>query len=105
MSNKTVSIFDGIPRILAEQIGERKVSLTIKRVEPVEIVGENGRKAQGFEFYFDETPKSVAFACKACRLQLFRIFGTEDCAKYVGGKVAIYTAQTPRGPGIRFAKA
>ena len=102
---RQVSIFDGIPRIMAEQIGEKKIKLTIKKIDPVEIVGESGRKAQGFEVFFEETPKSVAFACKACRKQLFVIFGTEDYLKYVGGKVVIYTAQTSRGPGIRFAKA
>lgn len=102
---RKVSIFDGIPRIMAEQIGDKRVKLTIKKVDPVEIVGENGRKAQGFEVYFEETPKSVAFACKTCRKQLFVIFGTEDYTKYAGKKVTIYTAQTNRGPGIRFAKA
>lgn len=102
---KQVSIFDGVPRILAEQLEGKRVKLTIKKVEPVEIVGENGRKAQGFEVYFAETAKTVAFACKTCRKQLLGIFGTEDYTKYAGGKVALYTAPTSRGPGIRFAKA
>ncbi len=102
---KQVSIFDGIPRIMAEQLADKKVKLTIKSVDPVEIVGENGRKAQGFEVHFAETPKSVAFACKTCRKQLLGIFGTEDYTKYAGGKVVIYAAPTSRGPGIRFAKA
>ena len=104
-SPRSVSIFDGVPRIMAEQIGDKKVKLTIKRVEPVEIVGESGRKAQGFEVYFEGTPKTVAFACKTCRKQLLQIFGTEDYTKYSGGKVVLYTAPTSRGQGIRFAKA
>lgn len=102
---REVSIFDGVPRIMAEQIGDKRVRVTIKKVDPVVIVGENGRKAQGFEVYFEETPKSVAFACKACRKQLFVIFGTEDYTKYAGGKVTLFTQQTSRGLGIRFAKA
>ena len=101
---RQVSIFDGIPRIVAEQIGDKRVRVTIKKVDPVEIVGESGRKAQGFEVAFEETHKTVAFACKACRKQLMEIFGTEDYTKYAGGKVTLFTQQTNRGLGIRFAR-
>ena len=102
---RQVSIFDGIPRIVAEQIGDKRVRVTIQKVEPVEITGENGRKAQGFEVFFDETKKTVAFACKSCRKQLMEIFGTEDYTKYAGGKVTLFTQQTNRGLGIRFARS
>lgn len=100
---KTVSIYDGLPCIMAEQLGDKKVKLTITGFKPCEIVGDSGRKAQGFEVAFKETPKLVRFACKACRRQLNQIFGTENYADYVGKRVTIYAAQTNRGPGIRFA--
>ena len=100
---KAASIFDGLPCLMAEQLGDKKVKLTITRFEPCEIVGENGRKAQGFEIAFKETPKLVRFACKTSRKQLNGIFGTEDYTQYIGKRVALYAAQTGRGPGIRFA--
>jgi hypothetical protein len=105
MTAKTVSIFDGVPRIEAVQLEGRKVTLTITRVEQVEIVGESGRKTPGFEVSFKETSKKVAFACKANRRALYQIFGTEDYTKYAGGRVVLYAVQTSRGLGIRFSKA
>ena len=103
MSEKAPSVYDGLPCLMAEQLGQRKVRLTITGFKPCEIVGENGRKAQGFEIEFKETPKLVRFACKTSRKQLNGIFGTEDYRQYIGKAVVLYAAQTGRGLGIRFA--
>lgn len=104
-TKKAASIYDGLRCLIAEQLGDRKVKLTIKSFEPCEIVGDGGRKAQGFEIGFKETPKYVQFACKTSRKQLNQIFGSEDYTTYIGKRVTLYAAQTGRGLGIRFASA
>ena len=113
MSEEGLSVYDPCECLTASEMvarGIKKVVFTIESMTRKEIVGENGRKKDGWRVVFKEKRKSgkpimVDWACKANMDALATIFGTDNTAKYGGKKVALYTQQTSRGPGIRFAKA
>lgn len=104
MSEKAPSIFDGCKYLYAEQLRGRKVTLTIKTIQPVKIVGENGREDQGFEIAFKETPKMYAFSNKVNRKTLAELYGTEDYREYVGKRVGLFAGKSSKGAAIRFCE-
>lgn len=103
MSEKTPSIFDGCKYLYAEQLKGRKVTLTIKSIQPIKIVGENGREDQGFEVAFNETPKMYAFSNKVNRKALAELYG-EDYRQYIGKRVGLFAGKSSKGSAIRFCE-
>lgn len=101
--SKQPSIFDGKDYLYAEQVDGKFPILTIKAVNPITIVGDAGRKDQGFEITFAETDKKMAFSSARVRRQLAGLFGT-DYREYAGKKIELYTepsAKSPSGKAIR----
>lgn len=99
------SIFDGADFLYAEQLQGKRVTLTIKSVKPLKIVGDGGRTDMGFEMAFEETPKKYAFAAKTVRRQIALALG-EDYEKYAGQKITLYPvkqAKSISGQAIRVA--
>jgi hypothetical protein len=106
MAKPGKSIFDGMEYLYAEQLKGKRVSLTIKSVEAKEIVGDQGRKKEGFVFCFEETPKKFAVTGATVRRQLALACGTEDPDEFVGKKITLYPIESSRsisGQAIRVA--
>lgn len=99
------SIFDGCKYLYAEQLKDRRVTLTIKSVNEITIVGDGGRKDKGYELEFVETPKRFAFSSMTVRRQLAMTLG-EDYENYPGKKVVLFAvkqAKSLSGKAIRIA--
>ena len=93
MSEKAKSIFENTKTLCAEMLRNKAVTLTIKEVVAVEIVGENGRKDDGHEMRFVETPKPHQFSCMTSRKALTVIMGTDDYSQWAGRKVTLYPVE------------
>lgn len=90
MSQKT-SIMDGVKWIYGENVRDRKVRLTIAKVDPgAEFVDGNGRKTSGFSVAFAETPKCLGVTGVTIRRQLVMACGGEDYTKWAGKAVTLY---------------
>ena len=100
---KAPSIFDGCKYLYAEQLKGRKVTLKIKDIQPVKIVGESGREDMGFEMSFEETPKKYAFSNKINRKTLAELYG-EDYRQYVGKRIGLFAGKSSKGAAIRFCE-
>ena len=87
------SIMDGTNYLYAEELLGKAHNLTIDKVVPAEITGENGRKSLGFEVHFVGAKKPHAFTCVTNRRSLCAIFGTSDYAQYAGKRVQIYPVE------------
>ena len=103
------SIYDGVPYIYAEQLKGKRVTLTIKSVEGgAEFCDNTGRKSQGFNVHFVETPRIFGVVGVTVRRQMFMATGTEDPAAMGGKKIVLYpikSAKSATGEAIRVAKA
>ena len=103
------SIMDGTNYLYAEELQGKSINLTIDRVVPAEITGENGRKSLGFEVHFQGHKKPHAFTCVTNRRSLIAIFGTGDYTQYAGKRVQIYPVEVSCKAGkllaIRYRKA
>ena len=100
------SIFDGLDYLYAEMLKGKRVTMTVKNVTQMEIIGDGGRKAQGYEVAFEETPKKFAFAGATVRRQLAMACGTDDPEKMSGKKITLYPVKSARsvsGQAIRIA--
>jgi len=103
---KKPSIFDGMKYLYAEQLKGKRVGLTIKKVEPKEIVGDGGRTSRGWEFSFVETNRLFAVTGATVRRQIAMATGTEDPSEMVGKKIILYSIKSTRsvsGQAIRVA--
>ena len=106
MSELKKSIFDGMEYLYAEQLKGKRVTLTIKSVESKEIIGDGGRKNNGFVFAFKETPKKLVVTGATVRRQLAMACGSENPDEYVGKQITIYPQPSSRsisGQAIRVA--
>lgn len=105
MSEKK-SIFDGMEYIYPEQLKGKRVTLTIKGVANQEVIGDGGRKSQGFAVSFVETPKKLVITGATIRRQLALATGTEEPSEMAGKKVILYPVPSTRsisGQAIRVA--
>ena len=105
MSEKK-SIFDGMEFLYAEQLKNKRVTLTIKDAEMRDIVGDGGRKSKGYVISFTETPKKFAVTGATVRRQLAIACGTENPDEFTGKKVVLYPVASTRsisGQAIRVA--
>ena len=106
MSKPEKSIFDGMEYLYAEQLKGRRVNLTIKGVESREIIGDGGRKSQGWVLSFEETPKKLVVTGATVRRQLAMACGDENPDTYAGKKITLYPVTSTRsisGQAIRVA--
>ena len=100
------SIFDGMDYLYAEQLKGKRVTLTIKAVTAQEIIGDGGRKSNGFALAFAETPKKLVIAGATVRRQLAMACESENPDEYAGKKITLYPVQSARsisGQAIRIA--
>lgn len=105
MSEKK-SIFDGAKYLYAEQLKGKRVTLTIKGVTSEKIVGDGGRKSDGFALAFSETEKQLVISGMTVRRQLAMATQTEDPDAMIGKKITLYpvpSAKSISGQAIRIA--
>ena len=107
MSEKTASIYDGVPYIYAEQLKNKRVTVTIKKVTMgKEFVDQRGAKSSGFDIAFEETDKVFGVVGITVRRQLFMATGTDDPTAMIGKKITLYpvkSAKSATGQAIRIA--
>ena len=101
------SIYDGAKYLYAEQLKNKRVTMTIKTVTGgVEFVDTRGGKATGFDIGFTETDKILGVTGITVRRQIFMATGTDDPAAMIGKKLTIYpvkSAKSATGLAIRIA--
>lgn len=105
MSEKK-SIFDGARYLYAEQLKGKRVTLTIKSVTGEKIIGDGGRKSDGFALSFNETEKQLVISGMTIRRQLAMATETDDPDAMVGKKIVLYpvnSAKSISGQAIRIA--
>lgn len=105
MSEKK-SIFDGMEYLYAEQLKNKRVTLTIKGAEMRDIVGDGGRKSKGYVISFNETAKKLAVSGATVRRQLAIACQTENPDEFVGKRIVLYPVESTRsvsGQAIRVA--
>ena len=105
MSDKK-SIFDGARYLYAEQLKGKRVTLTIKGVTEEKIIGDGGRKSDGFALSFVETEKQLVISGMTIRRQLAMATQTEDPDAMAGKKIVLYPVQSAKsisGFAIRIA--
>jgi len=106
MSTPTKSIFDGMEFLYAEQLKGKRVTLTIAGVEQKEIIGDGGRKSEGYAVLFKETKKKLIVAGATVRRQLALACQSENPDEYAGKQVVLYPVKSTRsisGQAIRIA--
>jgi len=103
------SIMDGIPYIYGESLNGKRVTLTIKSVKAgVEFVATDGRKNEGFDIAFVETPKILGVTGVTVRRQLVMACGGDDFATWPGKRITLYPVASKKsatGQAVRVAKA
>lgn len=100
------SIFDGMEYLYAEQLKGKRVALTIKGVESREVIGDGGRKSQGFVLSFAETPKKLVVTGATVRRQIAMACGTDAPDAFAGKRITLYPVASTRsvsGQAIRVA--
>ncbi len=101
------SIYDGAKYLYAEQLKNKRVTVTIKSVTGgVEFVDTRGAKNQGFDIAFEETDKILGVTGITVRRQIFMATGTDDPAAMKGKKLTLYpvkSAKSATGQAIRIA--
>jgi hypothetical protein len=100
------SIFDGMQYLYAEQLKGKRFTLTIKAIESQEIVGDGGRKSNGFVLTFDKTDKKLVISGATVRRQLAMACGTDDPDGMIGKTITLYPVESKRsisGLAIRSA--
>ncbi len=105
MSDKK-SIYDGARYLYAEQLKGKRVNLTIKAVASEKIVGDGGRKSDGFALSFVETDKLLVISGMTIRRQLAMACDTDDPDAMAGKKIVLYpvnSAKSISGQAIRIA--
>lgn len=105
MSEKK-SIFDGMEFLYAEQLKNKRVTLTISGTELRDIVGDGGRKSKGYVITFAETTKKLAVTGATVRRQLALACATENPDEFIGKKIVLYPVASTRsisGQAIRIA--
>lgn len=106
MSDTKKSIFDGMEYLYAEQLKNKRVTLTIKGTELREIIGDGGRKSKGYVISFVETPKKLVVTGATVRRQLAIACGTDNPDEFVGKRITLYPVESTRsvsGQAIRVA--
>lgn len=106
MSKPDKSIFDGMEYLYAEQLKNRRVTVTIKTCTQQEIVGDGGRKSVGYVLAFDETPKKLVITGATVRRQLAMACASENPDEFAGKKITLYPVPSTRsisGQAIRIA--
>jgi hypothetical protein len=106
MSESKKSIYDGARYLYAEQLKGKRVTLTIKAVVSETIIGDGGRKSQGFALAFAETDKQLVISGMTIRRQLAMATETDDPDAMVGKKIILYpvnSAKSISGQAIRIA--
>ena len=111
MSKPTgTSIYEGVPYLYAEQLGGKRVTLTIKSVTYGATFHDPNSHDEktGFDIAFEETPKLLGITGITVRRQLFAATGTEDIDKMVGKRIVLFPVKSVRaatGIAIRIAEA
>ncbi len=105
---KKPTIYDGLKYIYAEQLGNKRVTMTIKSMAPATFTDSRGAKSRGWDIYFTETDKPFGAVSATVIRQLFMATGTADPAECVGKKIVLYavdSAKAAAGKAIRIAVA
>lgn len=100
------SIYDGARYLYAEQLKGKRVTVTIKAVTSESIIGDGGRKSQGFVLSFSETDKLLVISGMTIRRQLAMATETDDPDQMTGKKIILYpvkSAKSISGEAIRIA--
>jgi len=100
------SVFDGSEYLYAEMLKGKRCKMKIKTVTPKEIVGDGGRKANGWEVTFEQTEKRFAFTGMTCRRQIAMACGTDDPNAMGGKEITLYPVKSTKsisGQAIRIA--
>ena len=103
---KKPSIYDGLKYIYAEQLKDKRVTMTIKRMEPAKFTDSRGGKSTGWDIYFEETDKPFGAVSATVIRQLYVATGTGDPVECVGKKIILYavdSAKAAAGKAIRIA--
>ena len=106
MANEKKSIYDGAKYLYAEQLKGKRVTLTIKGVTSESIIGDGGRKSQGFALSFAETDKQLVISGMTIRRQLAMACETDDPDAMIGRKITLYPIASTKsisGQAIRIA--
>ena len=104
----SASVYDGLRYLYAEQLDNKRHTVTIAEVKPEEVTDLNGRKTMGFALGFEETKKLLVVTGATIRRQLRMACGTEDPAEMVGMKIILYPTPSKKavtGQAIRIAEA
>ena len=105
-TNAHGSIYDGLRYLYAEQLKNKRVSLTIKTIQKEDVIGDGGRANQGHVIGFEETPKMLVVTGATIKRQLAMATGTDDPDAMLGKKIVIYPIKSTRsisGQAIRIA--
>jgi hypothetical protein len=100
------SIYDGMEYLYAEQLKGKRVDLIIKAVANETIIGDGGRKSNGFVLAFEKTDKKLVISGATVRRQLAMACGTDDPDAMAGKKITLYpvvSARSVSGQAIRIA--
>lgn len=100
------SIYDGLKYLYAEQLKNKRVTLTIKDVHAEEIIGDGGRKTCGHVLAFTETPKLLVVSGATIKRQLAMATQTDDTEEMKGKRITLYPVASTRsvsGQAIRIA--
>lgn len=105
MSDKK-SIYDGAAYLYAEQLKGKRFTFTIKGAVSENIVGDGGRKSQGWILSFNEISKKLVISGMTIRRQLAMATGTDDPDAMAGKQITLYpikSAKSISGEAIRIA--
>jgi hypothetical protein len=100
------SIYDGAKYLYAEQLKGKRVTLTIKGITAESIIGDGGRKSNGFALAFGETDKQLVISGMTIRRQLAMACETDDPDAMIGKKIVLYPIASTKsisGQAIRIA--
>lgn len=105
---KKPTIYDGLKYLYAEQLGDKRWTFTIKRLEKASFTDQRGAKSTGWDIYFKETERPFGAVGSTVIRQLFMATGTADPVECEGKKIVLYavpSAKAAAGKAIRIAVA
>lgn len=83
------SIWNNVPKLYAEMLKGKAVTLTIESVTECQIGSDPGNFKPGLAARFRETDKAWEFSAVIIRRQFYNAFGTDDYNETVGKKVVL----------------
>jgi hypothetical protein len=98
------NIYDGLRYVYAEQLKNKRVTLTIKGVEQEEVIGDGGRKTMGHVLSFEESPRLLVVTGSTIKRQLAMSTQTDKTEEMIGKKITLYPVESKKattGQAIR----